>query len=293
MVEEASLRPIDAVVLLGDNFYTDGLDRETVVPRVRANLVRPYCAMLRLDGPRSKEVESACGTRPAARRPVPFYAVLGNHDLETQGSARLQREAVPDFVPQWRMARKLAEAIEVGPGMSLILFESEPQIDDREAIVAALRSAIRAAQGPWRILATHRPIATDDHGTPWLGGYPSFVRDAIEAEGLPVQLVLAGHHHSLQAFEVESPRFLQLGLGSGSRAEGPLASLDHPDVRFSRMALGFARIDLVGTGKHERLVSTLFQTPSWPALSPFQSPRAVARFAIDRTGKLIRQAESP
>lgn len=287
MVEEASERPITGVVLLGDNFYTDGLDRDTLVPRVRENLVRPYCAMLRLDGPRSSEVESACSTPRSERRPVPFYAVLGNHDLELPGSASLQREAVPAFVPEWRMAHGLAESIELGHGVSLILFESEPEIDDRAAIIHALRSAIRAAKGPWRILATHRPIATDDLGTPWLGGYPSFVRDAITAEGLPVQLVLAGHHHSLQAFEVETPRLLQLGLGSGSRAEGPLASPDHPDLRFSRKALGFARIDLVGTGTEERMVTTLMQTSSWPALSALQSPRAVARFAIDLTGSVV------
>jgi len=131
----------------------------------------------------------------------------------------------------------------------------------------------------------HRPIATDDHGTPWLGGYPTFVRDAIEAEGKPIQLVLAAHHHSLQAFEVGPPiPSLQLGLGSGARAEEPLASADHPDVRFSQKVLGFARIDLVGHNENERLVATLFEAPSLPIIERLTGSRAVARFEVDAAG---------
>lgn len=287
MTMEARRAKIDGVVLLGDNFYTDGLDREHLTERVRANLVRPYCALLGLDGPRSKEVASACTVPSESRTPVPFYAVLGNHDIELPESPALQRDEIPKFVPDWQMSRSLATPFELGQGVSLILFESETRIGEREEIIEALRLAIRQAKGPWRILATHRPIATDDYGTPWLGGYPTFVRDAIEAEGLPVQLVLAGHHHSLQAFEVPSPTpLLQLGVGSGSRAGPPLASADHPDVRFSRLALGFARIDLVGHGESERLVATLIQTARWPILSPLIAPRAVAQFSVNRSGQI-------
>jgi predicted MPP superfamily phosphohydrolase len=287
MTSEAQRAKIDGVVLLGDNFYSDGLDLENLTTRVRNNLVRPYCALLDLGGPRGEEVASACRVPKDARTPVPFYAVLGNHDIEVPGSAELQRNAVPQFLPDWRMSSTLAQPFELGHGVSLILFESETRIEEREEIVAALRLAIRQAKGPWRILATHRPIATDDYGRPRIGGYPSFVRDAIAAEGLPVQLVLAGHHHSLQAFEIPSPTpLLQLGVGSGSRAEPPLASVDHPDVRFSRLSLGFARIDLIGQGEAERLVATLIETARWPILTPLIKPRAVAQFSVDRNGLL-------
>lgn len=293
MTEEARRGPVDALVLLGDNFYWDGLGPANLVPRIRTNLVRPYCHFLRLDGPRSPEVADACPLPIEERAPVPIYAVLGNHDIERAESPRLQREVVPEFLPDWTMGRGLAKAFELGEGLSLILLESEPRIDYREEVVEALRAAIRSAQGPWRIIAVHRPIATDDNGTPWLGGYPSFVRDAIEAEGLPVQLVLAAHHHNLQAFELGEPTpLLQLGLGSGARAEPPLASADHPDVRFSRLALGFARIDLVGRGEDERLIATLIEAPPWPLLSPFVGARAVARFEVDRGGR-VRASRTP
>ena len=287
MTDEARARPVEGVVLLGDNFYWDGLDREHLLPRLRQNLVRPYCYFLRLDGTRSAEVEGACGLEAALRRPVPIFAVLGNHDVEQPESVQLQREVVPHFLPDWRMARGLAEVVELGSGISLILFESEPAIDDPEAIGRAITSAVRAARGPWRILATHRPIATDDLGNRRLGGYPDFVRQALAAAGRPVQLVLAAHHHSLQAFEVGAPTpSLQVGIGSGARAEPPLA-LNHPDARFGRLALGFARVDLVGHGDDERLAVSLIQTPSLPILSGLVDAARVARFEVDLAGRLV------
>ncbi|MAG32207.1 MAG: hypothetical protein CL908_15095 [Deltaproteobacteria bacterium] len=290
MAREAEHEPIDAFALLGDNFYWHGLDREHLVERIRENLVHPYCPFLALSGPRSSEVADACLTEPAARRPVPIYAVLGNHDLELPESAALHRNALPDFLPQWRTSRGLASYFEVAEGVSLVLFESEPAIRDPEAMKRALRESIRAAKGPWRILITHRPIATDDRGGVPLGGYPIWVREGIAEAGRPVQLVLTGHHHSLQAFELERPSpLLQIGVGSGARATPPLAS-DHPAARFGALALGFARVDLLeaGEGGAERLSASIFEAPRWPWLGMFQPHRLRARFEVDILGRVIR-----
>lgn len=289
MTAEARVRPVDGLVLLGDNFYWDGLHRSELIPRIETNLVAPYCYFLRLDGPRSREVEEACATPPEERAPVPILAVLGNHDIEHTESIVLQRTLLPEFLPDWRISPGLADVVELGDGISLILFESEPAIDDREAVAEAIASAVSRAAGPWRILATHRPIATDDLGNRRLGGYPEFVRAGLARAGRPVQLVLAAHHHNLQAFEVSTPRpSLQLGLGSGARAEPPL-SLNHPDARFGRMALGFARIDLLGRGPEERLAVTLIETANLPIVFGLQPPRAVARFEVDREGRVRSQ----
>jgi tRNA A-37 threonylcarbamoyl transferase component Bud32 len=286
MIEEDRSNPVDALILLGDNFYSHGLERERLVERVRQNLVIPYCPLLDLNGERSMEVESSCGTAERDRHPIPFYAVLGNHDLESPESVALQREVVPDFLSNWRMSPSISESFELGNGVSLILFESELSIDDRETMQASLVGSIRAARGPWRILATHRPIATDDLGRLPVGGYPQWVRDAIEEAALSVQLVLAGHHHSLQAFALETPtQLLQIGAGSGSRASPPLAAED-VGALFSSLELGFARIDLDGEPEHERLTVTLFGTVSWPLWSRFTQHRPRARFEVDRSGRV-------
>ena len=281
-------RAPDGIVLLGDNFYWNGLSSETLVPRVAANLVRPFCHFLRLDGPRSDEVRSECRRPEATRSPVPIYAVLGNHDIEIEESPRLQREVLPEFLPDWQMSPGLARAIELGHGVSLILFESEPEIDDPQAIRHALVRAIQSARGPWRILATHRPVATDDLARPFVGGYPEFVLSSIEAAGRPVQLVLAAHHHNLQVFELGGATpLLHVGVGSGARAEPPIAE-DHPDARFGRLALGFVRVDLIGRDADARLSATLFEAPRWPVLAPLQPAGPIARFEVDRLGRVSR-----
>ena len=289
MIEEARRDPVDGVVLLGDNFYWHGLEREHLVERIRTNLVRPYCYFLDLDGPRSNEVREACAIPRQDRSPVPILAVLGNHDLESPEGVALERHAIPEFLPDWKMSGTLAEAVEIGPGVSLILFESEIAIDDEEAIRRALRSAIDRARGPWLILATHRPIATDDLGNLPVGGYPGFVTKAIAESGRRVQLVLAGHHHNMQVFELEAPTAsLQIGIGSGSRALPPLAR-NHPHARFGTIELGFARVDLLGQGVDERLSVSLFQTSRWPWLARLRPARLRARFEVDREGIVTRQ----
>lgn len=291
LTREARRRPVDGLVLLGDNFYDSGLSQETLVARVRTNLVRPYCHFLALTGPESSRVADACPIAEADRRPVPLYAVLGNHDLGRPESARLEQRAVPRMVPGWQMSDGLTRVFELAPGISLVLFESEPAIDDRAAIEAALVSAVRAARGPWRILATHRPIATDDLGGVPRGGYPRWVRQALAEAGQPVQLVLAGHHHSLQAFALLEPTaLLQIGAGSGSRAEPPLAT-GHPALLFSQQTLGFARVDLVGEAESERLVVSLYRVPRWPWLEALRGPALAARFEVDRAGRIARAAD--
>ncbi len=288
MAEEDRSRPVDGLVLLGDNFYWQGLDREHLVERVLRNLVVPYCHFLALTGPRSSEVESGCRIPLSARHPIPVYAVLGNHDLELPESVRLQREVVPEFLPGWTMSASLTEVIELGQGVSLILFESEVAIRDRDAIRAALTEAIEDAPGPWRILATHRPIATDDLGGPQEGGYPAWVQSAIAASGRRVQLVLAGHHHSLQAFALHEPSsLLQVVAGSGSRAEPPLAQ-DPPGSLFSALELGFARVDLIGFGADERLSVSLFGTARWPILARIRRHSRLAHFNVDRNGSVTQ-----
>lgn len=290
MVAEAEESPVDALVFLGDNFYWNGLDRENMVSRIQENLVRPYCYFLRLEGPRSNEVEEVCGVLQADRSPIPLFAVLGNHDFHLPESPMLEREVVPEFLPDWHVGSGLTEVIELTEGVSLILFQSDVDLFDRKSIRREIKRAVLEAEGPWRILASHRPIATNDIGRKVLGGFPGYVLEGIQAAGLPVQLVLAGHHHSLQVFETLEPiQALHVGAGSGSHATPPLAQ-DHPDVRFSRMVLGFARVDLVGKGEDEQLVVTLTETGGWPILSALSPPRRVARFAVDLDGRVSSPA---
>jgi hypothetical protein len=283
MEDEDRRAPVQALVFLGDNFYMEGLEEQELVERIRENLVLPYCRFLALTGPRSAEVASACAAPAPARRPPPILAVLGNHDVVAPESPRLEREAIPLFVPNWRLAER-PEHVELGEGVCLVTYDSAvsppPGMDD------ALAAALRSCRGPWRILASHRPIAIDEEAGP--GGPPPWLAAALEKAGVAVQVHLAGHHHSLQLIRGGPPGpSLHVVAGSGARTR-PLRR-SHPGRLFGAEQNGFARVDLVGSGARERLVVTLFGTPAWPVLA-WSPPSALASWSVDRSGELANEA---
>jgi hypothetical protein len=282
---EQRRRPADAVVLLGDNFYPEGLLEKELEPRVRENVVRPYCGFLALDGPESERVADACEPSRRGERPVPLYAVLGNHDQKIPESPRLQREVVPRFVPNWHVPAQAIEVIELAdselqPGVSLILYDPITLSESGDG--ASLERALRGARGPWRILAGHYPIH-DSHPGPW-------ITTTLASIDVPVQLHLAGHEHNLQiGVPAPSSPFLQVVAGSG----GSEREVKHPLLggRFALVQPGFSRIDLVGEGDTARLVVTLVALPVSP-LAVSVPPRVVARWSVGLNGD-VREEPIP
>jgi hypothetical protein len=253
MADEDRRQPVAALVLLGDQFYPTGLLASELAHRVRHNVVRPYCRFVDRGGERWDEVAGGCHRPADARPPTPIYAILGNHDLETPDSPRLQREAVPAFVSNWYMPRSAAEVVEVADGLSLILVDSNEL--GRGDGVEDLRRALRRSRGPWRVIAAHHPLV-------WLEGgqekrYDRVVRQAIADEGTPVHVFLSAHQHNLQLLALTDPGPpLLLVAGGGSSAK--VVTTDHPDLRYAAQKLGFARVDLVGTGDSQRMVASLY-----------------------------------
>ncbi len=284
-------RAAQALLLLGDNFYERGLRADELEERVRANLVAPFCRFVALEGARWHEVADACPEPPARRNPVPIFAVLGNHDHLSPGSPALQREAVPRFVSNWRMAPGPVGSAELGGGVSLITFDSEWLVEGGDA--APLRDALRSAAGPWRIVAAHRPIfelrpADGGDDARRESDYIRRVRDAIASAGVPVQLFLAGHEHSLQVLRDEAPApALHVVAGSGSDTKS--LKVAHDQRLFGLAAPGFARVDLVGEGRTSRLVASLYRIPP-PPLDRAPGWRwLAARFAVDLAGNAVRE----
>jgi Calcineurin-like phosphoesterase len=283
-------RPVDALVLLGDNFYYSGLIETELLERLRANLVHPYCRFLALTGPRAREVEDACALPTSERRPVPVLAVLGNHDIKSPDSARLESEVIPEFVANWRLPSALVETVELAPGLSLILFDSNRVIEQRDP--APLADAIRGAQGPWRVLAAHHPIGTSkDKGyTParGFGDYGALIRRAVADAGVPVALMLAGHEHNLQVLSFPPPGpALEIVSGGGSSPVPVVSS--SAARRFGLETLGFARLDFPERPEG-RAVVTLFATSKLGALLG-RPPQRVAQWSVDLAGSV--RDESP
>ena len=263
---------IDGIVLLGDNFYPDGLEEKRLKDRLRENVVGPYCRFLGFTSRGRGAFEDDCALGGPRRPPIPFYVVLGNHDYKTQGSERLQKEVVPTYLSSWRMPDSIGLE-ELPGGVSLIPYHSMPMVEGRKA--AGLIKALRRSKGPWRILAAHHPIA--DPGKGYSKGYARRVREAIAASGVPVHLFLAGHEHNLQLIAGEGPDDAALhvivGGGSDTRSVRPT------DRRrlYAEKALGFARIDAHGRGEAARLEVTLFRVSARPGVAATVAARYEVR----------------
>jgi hypothetical protein len=273
---EDQRRPIDALVLLGDNFYPDGLEKDEVKDRLRANVVGPFCRFVELTPRGAGSLRDACPEADAVH-PVPLYAVLGNHDYGRRESPELQRELVPEYVASWRMPEGALEVVELEGGVSLILLDTNRLARDEDGDDDVVRALARS-RGPWRIVAGHHPLAN-----PGRGHDPRFeqrARRLFERARIPIHIWLAGHEHNLQAFVSEggSPA-LQLVAGGGSDVR-EIARHAHPSRRFASASLGFARVDVLG-GEDPRLVASLFEVAAPPLPS---RPRIAARFEVRPAG---------
>lgn len=277
--------PVDLLVLLGDNFYPDGLEARELEPRIDVNLVAPYCAFLDLTGPLSDRVEASCPLPEGRRHPVPVRAVLGNHDWRAPESPDLQQDAIPRYVANWRLQKGGVLVEETPAGVSLVYFDSTHGRTPEG--LAGLSEALASARGPWRVVISHHPIDASPKG--------AAMRAALAAAGVPVQLWLAGHEHNLQLGEPGAPGpALQVVAGSGSHATG--LKYDLPGRRVFRRSLGFARVDLVSGGHRgateDELVVSLVAVRPFPA-ARWQPARLAARFGVSVDGRVRAISQAP
>jgi len=237
MSREDRRAPVQALLLLGDNFYPAGLREDTLAARVADNLAGPYCYFLMLTERGREQLHDVCHLAPDETHPIPFLAVLGNHDTGRGDAVRLQRHGIPELVGNWVMPED-AHSYELGAGVSLILYHSSPIAHGAPA--TALVAALRESKGPWRILAAHHPIA--DPGAGLHLDDAQVVLDAIAEAGKPVQLMLAGHQHSLQA--IRAPGAALHIVSGGGGAEIRHVSPTKADRLFAEARYGFARVDV-------------------------------------------------
>lgn len=276
--------PADYLLLLGDNFYPDGLEEREAEARIAMNLVAPLCGFLDLSAPLGPKLEPSCGEPPERRRPIPLRAVLGNHDWRAPESPKLERELIPRYLANFVLKEDLAWVEETEAGVSLVFFDSTPGRSPEGA--AQLRDALAAARGPWRVVVSHHPIEASSDG--------DLLRGAIAEAGVPVQLWLAGHDHNLQLAEPGRPGPALMAIaGSGSHPTG--AKYDIPGRRFFARSLGYARIDLVpdpaAPGREELVVSLVKVRPLPIAL--WQRAHVAARYAVSQDGAIRRISQDP
>lgn len=185
----------DFVIGLGDNFYPDGVDSRTDV-QFQSNFEQPF-----------------------ADFNIPFYMVLGNHDVERPVSPQSQ---IAYSSERWKLPGRWY-AFRAGPVRLVALDTNLPASeagDDQLSWVEDMLSDSHDA--PWIIAFGHHPLYSNGAHGDAAGAAQQWLHAAICGSG-SVDLYLAGHDHDLQWLAAKpdscpGTEFVVSGAGARPRA---------------------------------------------------------------------------
>lgn len=191
MLAKAQVDGLDLVLMLGDNFYTDGVASVDDV-QWQSKIVAPY-----------------------QRLNVPIYPCLGNHDHKGDPDAQVERSKLD---PQWRMSgrqytfeRMLAD----GTRIQFFALDTDPISKGVEVVTPQLDwldAQLQASTAHWKIAFGHHPIFSVGRGN-----NKRMKRD-IEPILVKhkVDMYLCGHDHSLQVLKPkDGVHYIVSGGGAG------------------------------------------------------------------------------
>jgi len=216
----AQANPVELVLLLGDNFYEDGVS-STSDPQWLTKFEQMYDPGV-LD--------------------MPFYAVLGNHDYFGNPAAQV------DYTLQssrWKMpARYYTFTHNLSDGTTVGFFAIDTNtIESEPAQLAWLDAALSASTARWKIVFGHHPAYSNG----WHGdnaGLIAMLAPLLSARG--ADIYLAGHDHDLQVLRpVGGVLYLVDGAGSRLRDTGCQANTVYAASSLGFMGLRISRDELV------------------------------------------------
>ncbi|MFM8935842.1 MAG: metallophosphoesterase [Vulcanococcus sp.] len=173
-------RPVDLVVLGGDNIYPSG-----DMALIDATFRRPYAELL------------AAG--------VPFHAVLGNHDIRTDNGN--PQVAYPGFGMKGRTYN-----LRRGP-VEFLMLDTNVNTDWQRQL-SWLRVVLARSTAPWKVVVGHHPIYSSGlYGNdPELGAK---LIPLLRKHG--VQLYINGHeHHYERSLPIDGITYLVVGGGGAA-----------------------------------------------------------------------------
>ncbi len=220
-----TLQPCDFGLLLGDNFYTNGV----------ASVSDPQW---------QNKFE---GVYPATDLPIPFYAVLGNHDHDGNEQAQIDYSALQD---RWKMPSayyRVTFPAGTSPSiLEIFAFDSVYGGAPDSAFLTQLAQDLDNSTAQWKLLAMHYPIYSNG-----LHGDTKAFRDTL----VPVicnrvDAVFSGHDHLFShltdpAGGPDGCSFQQFVVGTGGRGRYSVRS--RPGVAFAESTHGFAAVGVSPT----------------------------------------------
>lgn len=225
----------DFVVLLGDNFYPNGVG-STTDPQWKTAFVEPYATVN-----------------------APFYAVLGNHDCGGDGAGtdlpRGDNQVAYSAVnPKWRMPARHYQW-QVGDVEFFAADTNRSMFNVDEAVRADFATWLPASTAKWKIVFAHHPYKSNgEHGNagsydgvPFVpiangAGVKTFLEDRVCGQA---DALMTGHDHSIQWLEATcsrpgSTQQTQLILSGGGAATTSL--IGKQPAHYQSDKLGFVYV---------------------------------------------------
>ncbi|MBA3562948.1 MAG: metallophosphoesterase [Gammaproteobacteria bacterium] len=193
----------DLALGLGDNFYPDGV-RARSDPQFQTKFEKPFAALQ-----------------------MPFYMVLGNHDVEQPKSARAQ---ISYASGRWKMPARWY-SFRVGPVRFVALDTNRVAASDKDGQLSWIKETLAArSDAVWTIVFGHHPLYSNGGHGDARGAGRDWLHEAICDSGA-VDLYLAGHDHALQWLapkpaSCRHTEFIVSGAGARPRA---LADRNHSE----------------------------------------------------------------
>jgi len=213
---------LDGILLLGDNFYDDGVG-STTDPQWESKVFKPY--------------GSACLSQ------VPIYALLGNHDYKGDVEVQMQ---MSEINPRWVLPNR-NYTLNFGNILKIIAVDTQfPDVcgNPDKCTVDYLKKSLGEGSPSWTIVMGHHPFQTSSNYYPYWRGFKEKIRGKLFYPTLcgKADAYLSGHSHHLEHRGLKNCETEQFISGGGGAALYPLKSTLSPLVRFAQLTYGYLEI---------------------------------------------------
>eukprot|EP00475_Leptophrys_vorax_P035530 TRINITY_DN585_c0_g2_i1.p1 TRINITY_DN585_c0_g2~~TRINITY_DN585_c0_g2_i1.p1 ORF type:complete len:326 (-),score=92.32 TRINITY_DN585_c0_g2_i1:201-1148(-) len=223
---DSANQPINFIISVGDNFYQDGVSS--------------------VDDSQWQTTFSDVYNQYDSLKPLPWYAILGNHDYHQNAEAQIEYSTVSS---QWKMPGHYfstnytgdtwsvkfvyIDTIWFGPSVAKHTKITHPDKKYQEQydwLKAELQSG---ADFDWLIVVGHYPLFSDGDGD------DKTMRDAMQdlLEKYEVDAYISGHDHSMQHLSHNKVQYFISGNGA---IRGKLKATSKAKVHFAKIEPGFS-----------------------------------------------------
>ncbi|HRF73647.1 MAG TPA: metallophosphoesterase [Accumulibacter sp.] len=175
---------------------------------------------------------------------IPFYAVLGNHDVQGNAEAQIQYSQEQAGSGRWQMPAHFYRSdfgTDDGHPLLRIVFidtnQLTPESLDRQARFIEQAFAPSGGRPTWRVVVAHHPIRNfGKHGET-----PQLVSALLPVlQKAHVDLYLTGHDHDQQLIARDGEPYYVISGGGGQGLYR--VARDHEGLVFGESQHGFAKI---------------------------------------------------